>query len=300
MITDRFRKVEKEDFPLIGEYLAKAHYHEANHNLINMAIWLDLYPLYSYREDDFLLLAGIHEGSYFLYMPLCEKQYFLKAVNKAEELMADCHLTFYMSCFTKEYVELLQETHSHLTVKEIPVSADYIYEAESLRTFKGKKMQKKRNHYNNFIKNVSYRYEELSSSNLEELKQFVLSLKPEGEFLECEQRGILRLLEWRDVLPYECGMIKISDKISAFIIASSLSPVMAQENVEKADKKIPGLPQAMIHEFFNHHFTDVTYINREDDMGLENLRQSKMSYNPCFMISKYSLIDHDSRSATKR
>ena len=35
---------------------------------------------------------------------------------------------------------------------------------------------------------------------------------------------------------------------------------------------------------------EVQWINREDDMGLESLRQSKESYHPDAMVEKYTVV----------
>lgn len=65
---------------------------------------------------------------------------------------------------------------------------------------------------------------------------------------------------------------------------------MCQMNVEKANENIRGLYQAICKEFLNHEFLDSEYVNREEDMGIENIRKAKEAYHPEFLIMKYRLM----------
>ena len=43
-------------------------------------------------------------------------------------------------------------------------------------------------------------------------------------------------------------------------------------------------------EFIRHEFSEVEFINREEDMGLPGLRQAKESYNPDHFAEKYDAV----------
>ena len=60
--------------------------------------------------------------------------------------------------------------------------------------------------------------------------------------------------------------------------------------VEKANPEIRGLYQYICSQFLITAFTGAGKENREDDMGLEGLRKSKLSYNPIYMVEKYTII----------
>lgn len=64
-------------------------------------------------------------------------------------------------------------------------------------------------------------------------------------------------------------------------------------HIEKADAEIRGLYPFITQQFLINEFMDANYVNREDDMGLENIRKSKMSYHPCCFAKKYKFVKKD-------
>ena len=57
-------------------------------------------------------------------------------------------------------------------------------------------------------------------------------------------------------------------------------------NFEKALTAYDG-SYAVINNEFAKRLTAYTYINREEDLGLEGLRKSKLSYHPAIIYDRY-------------
>lgn len=59
---------------------------------------------------------------------------------------------------------------------------------------------------------------------------------------------------------------------------------------EKAYADIQGAHPMINREFarwVRAHHPEIVYLNREDDMGEENLRKAKLSYHPDLLLEKY-------------
>lgn len=79
----------------------------------------------------------------------------------------------------------------------------------------------------------------------------------------------------------------IDGSIEAVAVGGQLGKNTVTEHVEKANTDFRGLYQAINNEFCKHVASKAEYINREEDMGIENLRKSKLSYKPVELLAKY-------------
>jgi uncharacterized protein len=84
-------------------------------------------------------------------------------------------------------------------------------------------------------------------------------------------------------------LVRVDGKVSAFGIGSLLNGTTAVLNFEKADSGIKGLYQFLDNECARRLFSGFLYINKESDMNIPNLAESKQSYNPMLRIKSYTL-----------
>ncbi len=291
MDHDWLRPVTVDDIELIEFYIAKAKYEESNHNVVNMVLWLDFFKLYQWHNDDIMIIICEFKDITYAYMPLCSKEHFIEGVSIIKKIFRDLDKRPVFNCYLKEYVEMIQHIDDDIEFSRYNDIDDYVYETEKLRTFSGKRLQKKRNSLNVFYREYLdvYKYETLTVDNIEDCRDYLDDWRDNlcDEFLSHEAVGIERVFNNWHRLPVSGGLIRINNCVRAFIVGSSLSDRMGQINIEKADESIRGLYQAILKEYLQENMLNKNYLNREDDMGKENLRQAKRSYHPSFMIEKH-------------
>ena len=292
-----FIVVTEKDIPLISKYLEIAQIEESNHNVVNMFLWREQYPLWQFHTDDYMLLLGIHKGKLFCYMPLCTTEFFEEAILKAKSIFDKNNVPFELSCFTSDRLDLLENILPKCLVTVECEAADYIYEGEKMRSLSGKKLQKRRNNYNHFVHEYEGRfaYEDLNESHIPELKEFLNSWRSDSveEYLIYEAKGVKDVLDLYGILPYNGGVIRIDGEVRAFLIASLATHNMVQINIEKADPSLRGLYQAIEKIFLEKNYPTIEWVNREDDMGIESLMLAKKALNPSHMIDKYRIKTND-------
>ena len=230
-------------------------------------------------------------------MPMCEEQYLSHYFYEMVEYFnKELHIPFKIYLADEEAVEYLKLRESaDFEVIEQEDLKDYLYDGDAMRNLSGRKLHKKKNHLNGFLKEYEGRYEyrRLSCEDRGEIWSFLDKWREEkGEVVEShldyEVEGIHAILNHCCQLQVRMSGVYIDGKLQAFTIGS-YNPFekMAVIHIEKANAEVRGLYQFINQQFLIHEFPDAVLINREDDLGQEGLRKAKMSYNPCGFARKY-------------
>ena len=70
---------------------------------------------------------------------------------------------------------------------------------------------------------------------------------------------------------------RLDGEVIAFTFGCKATPDMYVVQIEKADHTIQGAYQMINQQFVQRNCTDVMYVNREEDLGLEGLRKAQKS-----------------------
>lgn len=191
-------------------------------------------------------------------------------------------------------MEIIKEAVPEMQFLDDRPNYDYIYLTQELIDLKGKSFHSKKNHLNYFKKTYEYEYVELTSDMADEAMSFISDFNRrkevpahEMEMLKMEERAMEDVFVNLEKVGYSAGAILIDGKIEAIAIGGKLGKKTITEHVEKANIEYRGLYQAINNEFCRNVASEVKYINREEDMGIPNLRKAKLSYKPVKLLEKY-------------
>jgi len=170
---------------------------------------------------------------------------------------------------------------------------EYIYLAERLIKLTGRKLQSKRNHINRFKKeNPDWQYFPLTSDeDLRACSEMMdewenLNASKAEKSLRYDYIAVKTMLDNYAYLGLRGGALKANGRIAAFTLGERLTDDTFVVHVEKAYSGMNGAYALINQQFAEHEAAAYTYINREEDMGLEYLRKAKQSYYPDILLQE--------------
>lgn len=292
-----FKPMSPADIPVIAPFMPRAATRTCDFTVGGMVLWADWFRYRMCICDNTLFVRGISEDdmhSTAFSLPVGD----MPLADSVALLLDYCKrrgIPLLFSAVPQEYVEPLLSLGAS-SVIELPDWADYLYSIDSLATFAGKKLNKKRNHINRFIAdNPGYTLEPVTPDNIGELSRFFESMTmPDNKPLMAEyDRCMVReVLARPQLYPFEGAALRLS---GADIVAFAFGEVAGDTlvvHIEKIDHSVAGAGEVLCRDFaalMKSRHPQLLYENREDDAGDPGLRQAKQALCPCALLRKYNV-----------
>lgn len=167
-------------------------------------------------------------------------------------------------------------------------SWDYLYERQALAELPGKSYHAKRNHISRFCRTYDdISIKEICENNFDDVLDIVARWQQKNG--DTGELAIIRdALDHFDLLGMFGAVLYVGGRATAMSLGSRISDEVCDVNFEKAVDIDEAY--AVINQEFAKRFDAFRYLNREEDMGLEGLRKSKLSYHPCMMVEKKTAV----------
>lgn len=290
-----FRKAEPEDCGWIRELSARSNLKSADFSFCNIYCWDHNIDSYVGRVGDRLLVKVCIKGEVIYLYPVGGGP-----LRPAVEAMAadarESGVPFVMRGITREVIpEITALFPTKPALNTDADWSDYVYLARDLAELAGKRYHGKKNHVNRFSADHEWRFEPITRDNIGLVhdmaaKWFVDMEEERDEDYAGEAEAIRNALRVYFDVGFEGGIIVADGEPAAFTIGEMISPDTLNTHFEKASPHVNGGYTVINQEFAKYMLTrhpGLLYINREEDMGIENLRFAKQSWHPAFMVDKF-------------
>ena len=219
-----------------------------------------------------------------LILSLLDSGYYWKNMSKSQK-----------DSLSDRFVSSLEQ--NKYTIIDDRDNADYIYKREDLANLVGKTYHKKRNQINSFEQSYTHRVERLSEDNLKDAFYILDEWQKNTtdtftDYDQCvEALKSLQLDNIKSCMALEGIIVYADDKPAGWTLGEKISQgTTFIVHFEKGIIHFKGVYQYITREMARALSESVIYMNREQDLGDEGLRQAKMTWRPNGFISKYKII----------
>ena len=172
-----------------------------------------------------------------------------------------------------------------------PNDSDYLFYTEKFKTYPGKKMHKKRNLLNQFLRSYDALFVPMTDETVDDAK-VLLELwqhtSPQeiaaSDYYQCSEALNL----WKD-LGLTGAMAYADNKPAGFLLGEALNDDTFTIHFAKADIHFKGVYQFLFSRFAADFCPHSEFLNLEQDLGSAGLRKTKMSYRPDLIAHKYRI-----------
>lgn len=278
----------------IEPYLKKENSRSCDYSFGNIYMWDKRYRKQITTAGDRLIIKLIYSKLPFFAFPIGSGG-LSPSIERMKEINAESGLPLFIRAVTDEQKALLEaEYPGRFFFTPDRNSFDYIYSAEKMANYSGRKLHAKRGHCNRFERSMNWDFlrltPELIPACLDMLDAWINEYDTPSNGIEDEKEAILRGFQHWEELGLEGGVLRAEGRIIGFTVGEQNTDDTFNVHFEKAFADIGGAYPMVNREFARQILRDhpgVLYLNREEDLGLHNLRKAKKDFYPEFLLKKY-------------
>jgi hypothetical protein len=294
-----FKKVTLEDREIFAKYLSMNEHRACDYSAANLILWSAVYNTEYLIEQNMLFIKYLKNGDWFFSYPIGNGD-LKKSFEMLLEYCKEQKMEFKMNIIEPHMYEEIEKIFpGKYGINYIRDNADYVYKTDDLKNLSGKKYHGKKNHINKFLKTYKdWTYETITEKNTDESIEMVREWCMENGCCDDKSKAdeicvLINGLRHRKELNMVGGVIRIKNRIAALTLVEKSGDDMFIIHFEKALADFEGAYQMINQQFIIHELSEYTYVNREEDLGIEGLRRAKESYHPAFMVEKGVLVAKD-------
>lgn len=256
-----------------------------------MFIWNEYYHMETAKDGEFFYIRFNIKGKAPAYFFPIGSGNLQNAIKKLEVYSKERNEKLRFMLVSEENKNKLNELYpDRFSFVSNRNCADYVYLTEKMINLSGKKLHSKKNHLNYFLQNYNFEYKTVDTKDILDLcadKAYELVSKKEKNTNSFELGAMKSYFSNYFKLKQKGAVLLIDNEIIAMTFGEKLNDNMALIQIELADDKFRGAYQAINKMFCEKEWSDLKYVNREEDMGIEGLRKAKLSYKPQMLIEKF-------------
>ena len=290
-----FKPIGIEDRDLVDSRLREYQPETSELNFTNLFIWRSHYGYEWSLYRDWLLVVGANSGNGVRALPPVGPPSRMDVTRMLLRWMQE-ERSISEPAIDRADARLASELAGSggFVVEPARDHFDYVYRTEDLIALSGKAYRAKRNHLNYLLRSYAMVYEPITEAHTDaclSMAESWCALRRCEDDLDLvgEWDAIREALKHLSALQVKGVVILINGKVEAFTLGECLNEETAVVHIEKANTEIRGLYNAINQQFCEKQWSDVRFINREQDLGEPGLREAKLSYNPDHMVEKFRI-----------
>jgi uncharacterized protein len=234
--------------------------------------------------DGHMIISFNDEGNRKFYQPVGENP--PEAIKRVIEMFPDAR-------FERVEKSVAERLGSGFIVSRDRGMDDYVYKTSDLIELPGARYQPKRNFVKRFesYNPVTCTLNEKTAKGFCELHEEWCNLRNcrDDKNADEEYLAVREALKNFRALGIFGFCVHVKGKVAGFAVGEPLNDETYVEHFEKANTEFTGAYQYLLNGFAKSIPKQFVFLNREQDLGVEGLRKSKLSYHPVKMTEKYEV-----------